>query len=366
MLIFGTDNVSAQTPTWEPLYKTPTPAPTTDTTCYGSPVGWGYVTPDAAWEMNCSSCLPSSNIGDWSEFPASDYDGTATPSAGQTTTPTVTSTPGVTYWIYYDIYSTTFYNATNYGWVTAYSEQIPLPVVPGNTVQGVLLKETDFHCQNGICSNAFGVGMNGYMSTGELSLNVMTCVNINNGNNGCTALGYSSYRNTNADKAYNYIQFNENMHDPANNPLTVTIGYIGFIMYGTPVSKPVPTQTPTPSGYESWQATATAVAGGGSSQPYCSIVQPAPLGDDFALPTPLLGSNSCFTVGGFTISIGWVSNIASAVGFSIPEDITVPGLQVCLREISFGSIDIVGVKIDLDILAFAMGAVLILRVIWRS
>jgi hypothetical protein len=57
----GTDTPmpeQTQTATWEPLFRTSTPAPTVDYSCpTGQPSGWGEVTPDVIWSAYCGNCI---------------------------------------------------------------------------------------------------------------------------------------------------------------------------------------------------------------------------------------------------------------------------------------------------------------------
>jgi len=74
---------------WSPLFNTPTPMPTGSYNCPdGNPVGYGTVTPDARWYINCGQCLNRyvSPTPSASATPTPVISGTVTPTAtGQVT-----------------------------------------------------------------------------------------------------------------------------------------------------------------------------------------------------------------------------------------------------------------------------------------
>src|SRR4030065_535226 len=83
--ILDPKKVTAQEPTitqtWEPLFTTPTPKPTEDYGCNGQlPIGWGTVTPETWWMINCSQCLLTATPQEPTPTGVNDPTQTATPS----------------------------------------------------------------------------------------------------------------------------------------------------------------------------------------------------------------------------------------------------------------------------------------------
>ena len=85
----GQTSTAAWTQQWEPVFKTGTPVPTNNYWCpSGLPAGWGTVTPEPWWSMNCGNCNltltpPAATMT--SIYP--------TPTGTLTATPTATSVP---------------------------------------------------------------------------------------------------------------------------------------------------------------------------------------------------------------------------------------------------------------------------------
>jgi hypothetical protein len=100
---------------------------------------------------------------------------------------------------------------------------------------------------------------------------------------------------------------------------------------------------------------------------YCSVVVPAGAGsegdENFDMPQITIGEGQCYTTFGIVIPMGWTSVLGLAE--TIP-DIGVPSFQICLRPVDFGVLALFGLQIDLDWMAFVMGAVLLVRMIVRS
>ena len=89
-------------PTWVEFIKTSTPRPKVDASCpNGNPTGWGYVTPDSFWEMSCSQCITRTPKAAWPTYqiatmaPAGTLDPTIWPTQfalSQTVSPTIVVT----------------------------------------------------------------------------------------------------------------------------------------------------------------------------------------------------------------------------------------------------------------------------------
>jgi hypothetical protein len=114
----------------------------------------------------------------------------------------------------------------------------------------------------------------------------------------------------------------------------------GSVLPYPPTPTPALTPTPRPT------ATPTPVSGG------CRDPQ---LGDDVeVIPVPRVAPGLCAGVG--------------PVGFSLPivGDVSIPQIRICFIPIWFGSIDLFGVKVNLDLVFAAAAGAMILRWFWRS
>jgi hypothetical protein len=98
---------------------------------------------------------------------------------------------------------------------------------------------------------------------------------------------------------------------------------------------PMPTATPTPS------------PGGDCQDP--------DLGDDVeVVPVPRIAPGVCAGVGPVNFSLPLVGNIS------------VPHIRICFVPIWFGSIDLFGVRVSLDLVFAAAAGAMVLRWFWRS
>jgi len=105
---------------------------------------------------------------------------------------------------------------------------------------------------------------------------------------------------------------------------------------------PAPTVTSTPA------VTPTPAGGSGDCQ------DPNPGGDVEVVPVPRVGTGLCAGVGPVDASLPLVGSIS------------VPQIRICFVPIWFGSIDLMGVKINLDLVFAAAAGAMILRWFWRS
>ena len=90
------------------------------------------------------------------------------------------------------------------------------------------------------------------------------------------------------------------------------------------------------------------------------IVAPADLSD---LPNIQIGPASCAGFGPFTIGL---SSLNWLPGLSGLDNVTIPQVEVCFREIYFGSVSIFGMSFSLDILSAVISGILALRWLFRS
>jgi hypothetical protein len=103
---------------------------------------------------------------------------------------------------------------------------------------------------------------------------------------------------------------------------------------------PLPTVTPRPT------VTPTPVSGG---------CQDSDLGDDLeVVPVPRVAPGLCAGVGPIDFTLPLVGGIS------------VPQIRICFVPIWFGSIDLFGVKVSLDLVFAAAAGAMILRWFWRS
>ena len=124
------------------------------------------------------------------------------------------------------------------------------------------------------------------------------------------------------------------------------------------------------SGASIWIAT-TLCLGGPTATPdpqgpsgYCSSVSGYSGSADLSdLPNIQLGPASCAGFGPFTIGL---SSLNWLPGLSGLDNATIPSVEVCFREIYFGSVTIFGMSFSLDILSAVISGILALRWLFRS
>jgi hypothetical protein len=119
---------------------------------------------------------------------------------------------------------------------------------------------------------------------------------------------------------------------------------VSDVSYEKPVATPTPSQelTPTPTSVPA----VTPTPGG------CWDLDP---GDNVeVVPVPRVAPGVCASVGPFDFSLPLVGRIS------------VPLVKICLVPIWFGSIDLFGVRVSLDLVFAAAAGAMILRWLWRS
>lgn len=123
----------------------------------------------------------------------------------------------------------------------------------------------------------------------------------------------------------------------------------GVYVYGGDV-QPTPTPTVTPTPTITPTVTPTPV-----TDTYCCEVVCEQSGGNLwqgTLPVFTVGEGDCVEFPGADLS---------AIGLG-----SIPALRVCVAPIDFGAVGILGVEIDLDLMAVILAALLSLRVLWRS
>lgn len=394
-LVFGTDTAKAQTPecpwyigcdnqctalhefctavpTYEPLFKTPTPLPPESYTCpTGLPIGWGTVTPGVMWSANCGNCL-------------------------LTLTPHPTNTPGS-----YELTQTAVFTGTPGVTLTPTSTVTPTPAscTPGaNTYWWDTVNPNKSATKPAQYVGEFRIGWSRYSPSDLTSIGaVVAKVNMQGSTNnewGRSWIGVNGGTNqvlwqaqTNFDKTlfymptvtppgWNYTQLRNfilakypdavdsgyknwvagaidldagyGAGTATNNTFTVTVTVLDWVHYS-----PAPCPTPTPG-------TPTPTPGASACNDLGDEGTTDSIGE---LPYIGIGASVCTGIPEFTIDLSVLNWLP---GLEDIDVITFPGLSVCARPISFGDLKLFGLVIDLDIMAAVMAGVVLIRIIIRS
>jgi len=342
-------------PTFHSLFPSATPGPGIFSCPLGTPIGYGTVTPDAAWELLCAQCLGTSTLQFTSTAVQNNLTqtavaltGTVTPSP--TVTPSVTPSPVVTA-------NPAFYLDFGGHWFGGYNTPyiIYAPTMTHTQVNAATIK---FDGSVAVTDNSevfagsfyfenFAVAYGGgcwytytfyYSFSGDNDLALY---------NGGTLLGTGSVSGSFQSMAWScgggaadlYVRYED--PGPANMPGTYAKVYTLTISMA-PIAPPV-TPTPTPG-----SSYCSAVADGGGAG-----------GDPFILPDITGGEPVCSNgVGGFIIPFSWFG----IIGIDLP-DLVVPKLTVCYIPTSFGHIVLAYNDIDLDAIAFIMGALILFMLV---
>lgn len=371
--------VTAQEPTatYQPLFPTSTPVPTQNYDCPEGqqPQGWGTVTPDASWYINCSQCVtPIVETG--TPYPQSTFTVgmTQTAQAVTTVTPTATLTPVVTA------------TATS----TGCGESIICNGVTGGSGTCTqldactLLFDLSWSDNSHPYNTAFGnlVAADGLLNSGtpvyvfydDFTLTV---------SNYQTSDRYIDFWRS-LSLGWNHTQVLNDYLIPAMGTVNIAVPELAFPFTSTTTHQngfgvggygarwatvsvsmnlstlsmpitvstrpiqmtpaPTPVVTATPSGY-------------------CASVLPAVGSEDpcengvFCMPDVRIGSKIC------PVNLSSVTVPLSLLGFN---DVTIPSLRICFQEIQFGSMVVWGQDIDIDYIVFVMAGAAIVRMITRS
>lgn len=399
-------SVSAQTPepptptpssTWEPLYKTPTPAPTMNTECpIGPPEGWGTITPNPNWLYSCRACIPTNTPVPTTPAPcycatpstinpvpnatvcpcyAAVMTGTPLP----TNTPTITPTPGPRYYI------GTVWNVTLSGSSTAAYQLLDsenLNAGCPNSTNTLLAVAVRFIWSNS--TSGLGAGVDSAFGGSNKRLGGAEWYPTNNVfYAGIYPIGTST-RTTAFNQAAawadtelslpgpywngaTYVYWPGSAASPAGyfangaNALNLYSGSSGTrtyrvdintysICYGVP---PSPTPVPPVS-----SDCLHVNDNGGNYNP------DDPLNIGLDLPNPLIeprDPEKCFAIPSGSLDLSWINAIGKAVNFAVPASVGVPEINICPRAIKFGTLNIVGMTFDLDWMIFFVGVVFLVR-----
>lgn len=397
--VFGISPVHAEgeTPTPTPpdtnLFNTSTPAPPVNYACpNGQPQGMFTITPNAYWLDKCQFCITPTLSAFWAtntpapwETPAP----TGTPSA-PTATPTRTPYPFTITTDMDTVYNVSYPPTnpkTNYNifdnilvpnsWSGSsrhgyYDENIALYSSSG-TSDYIIYYEITYSVawpSSGYAEFAvleiypYGVKQISFMPDSTINpgqtFNLVNSTNsfyvVNNNNGAISRSGKIAFnlvvrnaQDASADALIKWIAYDSG-NDGAGRSQSTTIKFIrgGF------VNNPLPTATPTPAGY-------------------CNVVESEGTGqindqNIFSLPTISIGWARCVGLGGFDVPLSWIGGLFpemwSTMGW--PDNLSIPSAQLCFVPLHLGILNLFGLSIDMDIIAFAIGAIALIRIITRS
>jgi hypothetical protein len=321
-------------------------------TCSGEqPAGWGAVTPDMTWYLNCSNCITPDGLE--TSTPAV----IGTPPPAGTGTPAVTITPTPSFYLicgtgniggtcsevalgviggsfqYLDDTSQPY----NSGGAQAHLHIQGSPNLPANTVLYVT-----FYSATWTVNSFYGVDrlVDTYLSAGggyqvddDLLLSEYGSVSSS------LPAPYYYQATTGLSNIYTGVTF----WAYANRSGSLG-SYSGSGTFEVYVST---------DGYYTPEVPSTS---------YCGEVVPAG-GEDpceigaFCLPSPGTGATSCpVDIPSVTIPLG-------VLGF---DDIVIPYFRICFTEIHFGSMIVWGILIDLDYIAYIIAAAAVVKILTRS
>lgn len=372
--------ICAPTQTWEPLFKTPTPGPTMDIGACpsGLPGDWGTETPSPLWFSQCFNCFLT--LTPWATttpaYPSQTPGvgtGTVTPLPSQTTTPTASATPGAAptitptpnfrYYLGASIGSFTVQKQAQswYGW------QLVDFNVPDDYFGGFVADVTINGNVDAQLANCNGMGCNyqgAWQSLADLDRQGGAKVCVTSGDGGFSYTQMCS----NLLPGISHVPINHISWINGNRNLTgifqayghpdysgsITVSNVQLILWGNDWQRITPTPTPV---------TPTPELNGS----YCSNVNGVPGslpgGNELPdLPVIVVGQASCVVLEPFSLNtsiLNWIE------GFEI-NSLDFPGLRICVSPIRFGTLDIVGVSINLDLMAMVMAGVMIVVALARS
>lgn len=353
-LISGSSVLADGTPTPEPIFKTPTPGATEYYDCPdpGELVGYGTQTPSVEWMMRCGLCLSTQSA----------------PTLEATPYPTMEGTPGTPY-------PTPEPTATE---VQEWEEQI-VPYLefgafgqPGevNTIGHSLMDSYQLVSGYGYI-DVLLQGHSWYLNSniGNVTVKCDGRLYWNESDYGVRWSGTSSviYGDDSAYVTLNQVGQNEDIGwlyiycetlYPHNFDYQVSgieaLNSWGFNLKVRQNNLWEPEPSPTPS------------------SSYCGEIEEAGEGGfnafdvegQFTIPVPALGVANCIVLmPEFTIPVTAINIIP---GINIENDIYFPGVTLCVRAMTLGTLKLLGMGIDLDFYAVIVGAMMILRKVLRS
>lgn len=403
------------TPTWEPLYKTPTPRPTRSSTCLptGQVIeGWGQETPSARWMLTCGNCIMSGAptptlepyviVGTCLQW-GSPYgcvdrivgnlqeclcDGTVpnpvlygTPTSGPvvlTSTPTTTPQPAtptpqlVHFWLspqyiydvtggssngYADTYDTNQVYMCSGGQPAAYLVDLQVTyswVTDNMGVQpGVnpYLTEDGSSFENGWMRARTGPYIQRYCLGPTNDLFQLDGVNYHP----CEFVNNANYP-LKVGLIGQYAP-NPGRFDGLRGQWFYSMGNLTLNIRAVCIGKDEPIPTPTPTLESLYCGSVESEEEGGS------------INDVGDLPEILIGPADCsFQFGGISIPMDWANSLAQFAGieYTFPSKIGLDGLQICAAPLKIGRLEVLGVGIELDQFLLVVSALAIMFMVLRS
>lgn len=377
--VMGATNTPA-TGTVESIWNTATPVGTRGVDCPNDlPVGWGTVTPDVWWDINCRVCigrLTSTSTAIWPTF-TPEGTITATPTltytpGTPTVTPTPTSTPVYTYFLSEEV-AYDYLSIASGTTPVSHTFRLKAPIE-------VTWWYTD---HNDMYVVGYVVIMSHNRSASEVYDYSLGGAQVGN-YPGLSLTQQSQYSYT--VKANVYLPFNDNnairsllfpysstelyFGSVITYPMNYTVGWghklysvvglsawgwdsIRYILYGQYIETPQG-GTPTPS--------PTIPVGTSTPQSFCNSVNNTEGGGSteggFGLPVLTLGDRTCITLPELWLDLGILSFFGINWG-----TLHVPSISFCLRSISFGILQLFGLDVNLDLISVVMSVVLGIRLI---
>lgn len=346
------------TPTWESLFPSSTPIPTLNYKCPDAPpAGWGTVTPSVKWNYECGPCLLTLTP---TVPTATSVLATSTP-GGPTFTPSPTPSPTPTEAEYYPL-EIVWLGATYTGPVhqrtsaipASYSGAVTIPINPEDAgrLAGVIWIYSATTSGSGLSTaNLAGVALpNGYrgntkpfglfylpvsveMDGGEFNYQLDQLAKRTAGMSDYDAEAYASLTGTVFQGSTLSLSYSGQMQGDWSHVYTIQMGISGYIVLGDAAPEPVPS--------------------------YCDAVEDGTLDGVWDLGVELpdfkVGAPLCYGVG----AVG-------PINLPLIGEISWPGILVCFRAITFGTLNFLGVLIDLDFLSFVIAGIMGLRWVMRS
>lgn len=375
MLLLSYSPVSGQskppqvvpTATFAPLFPTSTPYLDNLNCPVGTPAGWGTVTPNPQWQALCSRCNPT---GTPPPLPTSIFPtGTSnplTPSPTVTASPTLAASPTATY--QYTIscringgtpagacqqinpYTISMKNITGsqnnvpaiLGAVNLQWEWGTLPV--GSPLYlsiksaNAIVTSTSNNSPR-ITSRLPTLANYQFVPSVPTNYSVVTLSPYGSGQLYWTYEGVGVRPTGTSGQTYGQMILNLQAETLGNWNAQYAIGEV--TLSTMPITLP-PTPTPTPI----------------IETGYCASVDGSSSESQFGLPVITGGTPVCGGAGGFIIPFSWFQ----LIGINL-DDLIVPYIEVCFVPTSFGVLLYAGNNIDLDVVAYILGALFLLYLV---
>lgn len=377
LAVSGIKQVNAQTDTPEPPLPTNTPTPTfvpifsppdeveIDYTCPGyQPEGWGTVTPSAWWYMNCARCVTPQAPGeewDWGDNPIQ---------TTETVTPTeITTTP-----VAGNLYPYLYYSGTQaeYPPKIEFTVSDPISTTSEIVFEGYVTIRDQPINQNFYLNYSISANMNKpwnesgyYYLISKIKCFSDSCIITNEGvtteltfNTSATIWQSANIPSNSAQIITNEITNLEVTIINATHQSTEKGFYLWTETENGSVAAPKGTLTTTIT----WDSIPI-----GTPTYFCSNVQDGgeygvgSPDDVFSIPIIAAGEGTCLQFFSATIPLSWLEFV-----WDQAQDLKLPAFNLCFKPISFGELKLFGMSINMDLLAYAMAGVVLIRILTRS